>query len=135
MSDNQWAFDFKNIMFSVFTAKLKAEFGEKYSNMLVTQDEEQESTATFPTFLMQQVSWLEAGQTLEGNTINAIRPTFQITVTNKGNRAEIEKLALYAAMIFKDKRFELSNVHYGIENKVRTAVFRASRVIGAGDSI
>ena len=36
---------------------------------------------------------------------------------------------------FKDKRFEVTSIVYGISNKVRSATFRVSRVVAANDRL
>ena len=62
--------------------------------------------------------------------INAIRPTFQITITNKGSRKATKDIAAYAVSFFKQQMFEVSNVIQTISKQVRTVTFRATRVIG-----
>ena len=100
-----WALEFKNTLYSLFSYNLKKEYGTKYKNLNITQDEDLEGVAVFPTVLFQQISFTEVGKTLDGQLINAIRPIFQITITFKGNRSDLENIAAYAVLFFKDKRF------------------------------
>lgn len=130
-----WALEFKNTLYSLFSYNLKKEYGTKYKNLNNTQDEELEGVAVFPTVLFQQISFTEVGKTLDGQLINAIRPIFQITITFKGNRSDLENIAAYAVLFFKDKRFEVTSIVYDISNKVRSATFRASRVVAANDRL
>ena len=130
-----WALEFKNTLYSLFSYNLKKEYGTKYKNLNITQDEELEGVAVFPTVLFQQISFTEVGKTLDGRLINAIRPIFQITITFKGNRSDLENIAAYAVLFFKDKRFEVTSIVYGISNKVRSATFRVSRVVAANDRL
>lgn len=132
---SSWALEFKNTLYSLFSYNLKKEYGTKYKNLNITQDEELEGVAVFPTVLFQQISFTEVGKTLDGQLINAIRPIFQITITFKGNRSDLENIAAYAVLFFKDKRFEVTIIVYGISNKVRSATFRVSRVVAANDRL
>ena len=123
---NSWAIGFEDTLCSL----LKSYMESKVKGIKVTQDEESSGTATFPTLLVKQIGGTEAGRTNEAKTINAIRPTFQITITNKGKREEIEDIALHAVSFFKQQMFEVSNIVSTISKQVRTVTFRATRVIG-----
>ena len=57
------------------------------------------------------------------------------SITFKGNRSDLENIAAYAVLFFKDKRFEVTSIVYGISNKVRSATFRVSRVVAANDRL
>lgn len=124
---NSWALGFEDTLYSL----LKSYMESQVSGIKVTQDEESGGTATFPTLLVKQIGGTEAGRTNEAKTINAIRPTFQITITNKGSRKEIKGIALYAVSFFKQQMFEVSNIVSTISKQVRTVTFRATRVIGS----
>ena len=123
---NSWAIGFEDTLYSL----LKSYMESKVRGIKVTQDEESVGTPTFPTLLVKQIGGTEAGRTNEAKTINAIRLTFQITITNKGKREEIEGIALHAVSFFKQQMFEVSNVISTISKQVRTVTFRATRVIG-----
>ena len=123
---NSWALDFEDTLYSL----LKSYMESKVKGIKVTQDEESSGTATFPTLLVKQIGGTEAGRTNEAKTINAIRPTFQITITNKGKREDINCIAVHAVSFFKQQMFEVSNIVSTISKQVRTVTFRATRVIG-----
>lgn len=123
---NSWALDFEDTLYSL----LKSYMESKVRGIKVTQDEESSGTATFPTLLVTQIGGIEAGRTNEAKTINAIHPTFQITITNKGTRKATKDIAAYAVSFFKQQMFEVSNIVPTISKQVRTATFRATRVIG-----
>ena len=123
---NSWSLDFEDTVYRL----LKVYMESKESGIKVTQDEESVGTPTFPTLLVKQIGGTEAGRTNEAKTINAIRPTFQITITNKGKREDINRIATYAVSFFKQQMFEVSNVISTISKQVRTVTFRATRVIG-----
>ena len=123
---NSWALDFEDTLCSL----LKSYMESKVRGIKVTQDEESSGTATFPTLLVKQIGGTEAGRTNEAKTINAIRPTFQITITNKGKIEDINGIAVNAVSFFKQQMFEVSNIVSTISKQVRTVTFRATRVIG-----
>ena len=123
---NSWPIGFEDTLCSL----LKSYMESKVSGIKVTQDEESSGTATFPTLLVRQIGGTEAGRTNEAKTINAIRPTFQITITNKGKREDINDIAVHAVSFFKQQMFEVSNIVSTISKQVRTVTFRATRVIG-----
>ena len=123
---NSWALDFEDTL----SPLMKSYMGSKVKGITVTTDEESSGTATFPTLLVKQIGGTEAGRTNEAKTINAIRPTFQITITNKGKREDIKDITAYAVSFFKQQMFEVSNVVSTISKQVRTVTFRATRVIG-----
>ena len=123
---NSWAIGLEDTLYSL----LKSYMESQVSGIKVTQDEESSGTATFPTLLVKQIGGTEAGRTNEAKTINAIRPTFQITITNKGKREDIKDIAVHAVSFFKQQMFEVSNIVSTISKQVRTVTFRATRVIG-----
>lgn len=123
---NSWALEFEDTLYSL----LKAYMEGKVKGIKVTQDEESSGSAVFPTLLVRQIGALESARTNEAKTINAIRPTFQVTITNKGERSKIKNIAEYAVSFFKLQSFEVSNPITTISDKVRTITFRAARVIG-----
>lgn len=96
---NSWALDFEDTLYSL----LKSYMESKVRGIKVTQDEESGGTATFPTLLVRQIGGTEAGRTNEAKTINAIRPTFQITITNKGSRKATKDIAAYAVSFLSNK--------------------------------
>lgn len=123
---NSWALEFEDTLYSL----LKAYMEGKVKGIKVTQDEESSGSAVFPTLLVRQIGALESARTNEAKTINAIRPTFQVTITNKGSRKATKDIAAYAVSFFKQQMFEVSNIVSTISKQVRTVTFRATRVIG-----
>ena len=123
---NGWAIYFEDTVYRL----LKVYMESKEIGIKVTQDEESNGTPVFPTLLIQQIGFTEAGRDTESYFINAIRPTFQITITNKGSRKATKDIAAYAVSFFKQQMFEVSNIVSTISKQVRTVTFRATRVIG-----
>lgn len=139
MIDNSWALRLPDQIFNMFSHEMKLAYGSKYKNLYITQDEAVTGTPKFPTVLMRQIGAVEVGQDIAGDTINAIRPTFQITINYQGesqaDREALVNMTATAINFFKWKRFEISNPVYTITNKIRTATFRATRTIGSLDPL
>lgn len=139
MIDNSWALRLQDQLFNMFSHEMKLTYGNTYSDLYITQDETVTGTPKFPTVLMRQIGATEVGQDLSGERINAVRPTFQITINYQGEKAEdrtaLVDMTITSINFFKWKRFEVSNPAYTITNKIRTATFRASRLFGATDSL
>lgn len=139
MIDNSWALRLQDQLFNMFSHEMKLAYGNTYSDLYITQDETVTGTPKFPTVLMRQIGATEVGQDLSGERINAVRPTFQITINYQGEKAEdrtaLVDMTITSINFFKWKRFEVSNPVYTITNKIRTATFRASRLFGATDSL
>ena len=128
---NSWALDFEDTLCSLLKVYMESE----ENGIKVTQDDESNGTPVFPTLLIQQIGFTEAGRDTESYVINAIRPTFQIKITNKGRREKIKDIAECAVSFFKSKNFDVSNVVFTISKQVRTATFRVSRIIGAHENL
>lgn len=139
MVDNSWALRLQDQLFNMFSHEMKLACGSKYKNMYLTQDEAVTGTPKFPTVLMRQIGAPEEERDLTGERINAVRPTFQITINYQGekseDRAELVDMTATAINFFKWKRFKVSDPVYTITNKIRTATFRASRLVGSMDPL
>lgn len=139
MIDNSWALRLQDQLFNMFSHEMKLAYGSKYKNLYLTQDEAVTGTPKFPTVLMRQIGAVEVGQDIAGDTINAIRSTFQVTINYQGesqsDREALVNMTATAINFFKWKRFEISNPVYTITNKIRTATFRASRLFGSMDTL
>lgn|GEM_PF-1488683 len=139
MIDNSWVLRLPDQIFNMFSHEMKLAYGSKYKNLYITQDEAVTGTPKFPTVLMRQIGAKEEGQDLTGERINAVRPTFQITINYQGekaeDRAELVDMTATAINFFKWKRFEVRDPDYTITNKIRTATFRASRLFGSMDPL
>jgi len=137
--DNSWVLRLPDQIFNMFSHEMKLAYGSKYKNLYITQDEAVTGTPKFPTVLMRQIGAKEEGQDLTGERINAVRPTFQITINYQGekaeDRAELVDMTATAINFFKWKRFEVRDPDYTITNKIRTATFRASRLFGSMDPL
>lgn len=132
-NNNMWAMDFETTIFTMFSFFLRKHFSEKYTDMNITQDEEQDGNPIFPTILLRQMPMSETGKDIEGTSINAIRTTMQVNITYKGKKQNLKELTSYSVLFFKKYGFEISNVFYSVSNDIRASTFRAKRIVGASD--
>ena len=100
-NNNMWAMDFETTIFTMFSFFLRKHFSEKYPDMNITQDEEQDGNPIFPTILLRQMPMSETGKDIEGTSINAIRTTMQVNITYKGKKQNLKELTSYSVLFFK----------------------------------
>lgn len=139
MIDNSWAVRLPDHIFNMFAHEMRLAYGDKYPNLYITQDEAVTGTPKFPTVLMRQISSSEKGRDIEGDTVNGINPTFEVKIRYQGesqsDRDALVNMTVTACNFFTWKKYNVSNVIYVIENKIRTASFKATRTLGSEDSL
>ena len=139
MIDNSWALRLQDQLFNMFSHEMKLAYGNKYKNLYLTQDEAVTGTPKFPTVLMKQIGFKEAGKDLLRNSINAGTLTIQITINYQGEKKEdreaLVNMTATAINFFEWKGFEVKDPVLTITNKIRTATFRASRLFGSMDPL
>lgn len=135
-SENQWAYDIESLVYSVVKAKKENSLKTKYPNIKFTQDEESDSTAKFPTVLIQSMEPIEKNSDLEKKKIYTVRFTTQVTVTTNTKRIDALRVAQELAQQYKDLLFGISPLPFVRKSgKVWTAIFRASRTFDWNDKL
>ena len=93
-------------------------------------------SAVFPTVYIHLLTPTERGQTLDGQTINALLATFQVDVTTNTSKSDCRKVMTTVMNVFKEMRFQGKSLpETSINNKIHHSVARFSRVIGANDRL
>lgn len=94
----------------------------------------------FPFISIIELPGNEAGQDLEGNSINAVQSTFQIDVIKNGNSSsderDVKNIMADITSIMKSMRFQAKPMPY-FDSKQQESrmIARFSRIIGASDPI
>ena len=102
----------------------------------MTDEGESSGSAVFPTVLIHLLTPTEQGQTLDGQTINALLATFQVDVTTNTSKSDCRKVMATVMNVFKEMRFQGKSLpETSINNKIYHSVARFSRVIGANDRL
>lgn len=133
---NDWATDLESTVVALVKAKSLPQLQKKYSKVRITDEGESSGSAVFPTVYIHLLSPTEQGQTLDGQTINALLATFQVDVTTNTSKSDCRKVMATAMNVFKEMRFQGKSLpETSINNKIYHSVARFSRVIGANDRL
>lgn len=133
---NDWATDLESTVVALVKAKSLPQLQNKYSKVRITDEGENSGSAVFPTVYIHLLSPTEQGQTLDGQTINALLATFQVDVTTNTSKSDCRKVMATVMNVFKEMRFQGKSLpETSINNKIYHSVARFSRVIGANDRL
>lgn len=133
---NDWATDLESTVVALVKAKSLPQLQKKYSKIRITDEGENSGSAVFPTVYIHLLSPTEQGQTLDGQTINALLATFQVDVTTNTSKSDCRKVMATVMNVFKEMRFQGKSLpETSINNKIYHSVARFSRVIGANDRL
>ncbi|MCD7724291.1 MAG: hypothetical protein LUI12_01840 [Clostridiales bacterium] len=130
-----WTADIETTIFSVIKTKTYSTLVSKYPNINYTTEETTSTTAKFPNVYVHMISMSEAGQDLQGESVNAVLASVQIDVTANTKKSDA-KTVIYAIIdVLKTLRFDIISLPiYTKEDDVHRAVVRARRMIGSGDT-
>lgn len=134
--DNAWAIELGPTIYSIVKVKATEQLKDKYPTLNVTDKGKSDQPAVFPTVYIHELSGMELGQDLEGQTINAIRETIQVDVTSNKNHSECRQIMYKITDIYKQMRFSVTGTpQYSVNGGTYICNMRFSRVFGAGDTI
>ena len=135
-SQNQWAYDLETLVYSVIKARSENPLKEKYPKIKFTQEEQTDTTATFPTVLIQSLEPITKNADLERQKINTVVYTAQVTVTTNTSRSDASKVAQAVAEQFEKISFEITPLPFTRKNgKLWTTIFRARRSFDWNDRL
>lgn len=133
---NDWAIDLEGTVVALVKAKTLKTLQKTYPKVRITDEGVSDSTAVFPTVYIHLLPAVEQGQTLDGQTINALFATFQVDVTTNTSKSDCRKVMATVMNVFKKMRFQGKSLpETSINNKIYHSVARFSRVIGANDRL
>lgn len=115
-----------------FSAKIKAKYKMTSENFSTTDS--QNKAAVFPFVYVNLLPASEAGQTLEGDVINAGIFTFQIDVYDNKTQARARDVMAEIVRIMKTMRFDATQMpSFGETEDVKRMTARFRRTIGGLD--
>ena len=115
-----------------FSSSLKTKYKMTSSNFSTVGSSD--TQAVFPFVYIQLLPSAEAGQDIEGNTINAGLFTFQIEVTDNQSQARAKDVMSEVKRIMKSMRFTVQPTPDIQDTKdTHRAIMRCSRRIGSSD--
>lgn len=133
---NDWAIDLENTVTALVKATTLTQLKKTYPKIVITNEVENSGQAVFPTVYIHLLSAVEQGQTLDGQTINALLATFQVDVTTNTSKPDCRKVMAVITDAFKTMRFQGNAMpEFSISNKVHKSTARFRRLIGANDRL
>ena len=133
---NDWATDLESTVVALVKAKSLPQLQKKYPKVRITDEGESSGSAVFPTVYIHLLTPTEQGQTLDGQTINALLATFQVDVTTNTNKSDCRKVMAAITDTFKTMRFQGTSMpEFSISNKVHKSTARFRRMIAANDRL
>ena len=133
---NDWATDLESTVVALVKAKSLPQLQKKYPKVRITDEGESSGSAVFPTVYIHLLTPTEQGQTLDGQTINALLATFQVDVTTNTSKSDCRKVMAVITDTFKTMRFQGNAMpEFSISNKVHKSTARFRRLIGANDRL
>ena len=113
-----------------FSSSLKTKYKMTSSNFSTVGSSD--TPAVFPCVYIQLLPSAEAGQDIEGNTINAGLFTFQIEVTDNQTQARAKDVMSEIKRIMKTMRFTVQCTPTLEDTKdTHRAIMRCNRIIGS----
>lgn len=133
---NDWAIDLENTVTALVKAKTLTQLKKTYPKIVITNKGENSGQAVFPTVYIHLLPAVEQGQTLDGQTVNALLATFQVDVTTNTNKSDCRKVMAVITDTFKTMRFQGTSMpEFSISNKVHKSTARFRRMIAANDRL
>ena len=133
---NDWATDLESTVVALVKAKSLPQLQKKYPKVRITDEGESSGSAVFPTVYIHLLAPTEQGQTLDGQTINALLATFQVDVTTNTSKSDCRKVMAVITDSFKTMRFQGNAMpEFSISNKVHKSTARFRRIIAANDRL
>lgn len=140
MTDNNlWALDRETTIYSYVEGFVLSKLKSKYPELKVTQDDNDNEEATFPTVYIHFLQSDERGEDLEGTGINAVYMTAQVEiyVTKTQNLKTLKEVSSVVIDAFKSKRFKatMPEIQTNTASGSVRAISRFSRLVGYNDTI
>ena len=140
--DNLWVFDNETRIISNLNSFAIPVLKQNFTNMkfqegiTITNLKSRLTGTTFPTIYVHEMRCTEKGQTIDGQTINAVADTYQVDVIVNTQQSDAKKILAIVASVFKRMRFEIISMpEFDSEEKIYRSTARFSRLIAANDRL
>ena len=136
-STNSWVFDIQDTIYSRVDAVVTAKLGSKYKDLNVTTDSHKVTNAKFPNVYLHFLAPTEVGQDLNGQDVNAIYLTVDITVTvTSAQKMEVAREVTQVVVdCMKEMRFTAYLSEFRDTDTEYNTVQRFARNIGNGETL
>lgn len=140
--DNLWVFDNETKIISKLNSFAIPALKQNFTNMkfqqgiTITNLKSRLTGTIFPTIYVHEMSGTEKGQTIDGQTINAVTAAYQVDVIVNTQQSDAKKILAIVANVFKRMRFEvISMPEFDSEEKIYRSTARFRRLIAANDRL
>ena len=140
--DNLWVFDNETKIISNLNSFAIPVLKQNFTNMkfqegiTITNLKSRLTGTIFPTIYVHEMRCTEKGQTIDGQTINAVADTYQVDVIVNTQQSDAKKILAIVASVFKRMRFEvISMPEFDSEENIYRSTARFSRLIAANDRL
>ena len=129
-----WTSDIQTSVFTRIKAEGTKKLKTKYPNINFTTSSKKSSNPKFPSVYVKRMQGKEEGQTLDGQTVNAVTSTFQIEVTDNTSDTVAQDVADVIYGIMKTMRYSVLGEPIS-DNDADTYrnVSRYQRIVGFND--
>lgn len=129
-----WTSDVASMVFTRIKVEATKELKSKYPDINFTTSDQLRTNPTFPNVYVKRLQGSERGQTLDGETVNAILSSFQIEVADNVNDKRAQEVADVVYAIMKKMRYECIGEPFPDNvDEVHRNVARYRRIIGYND--
>lgn len=125
--------DILDIVVSRIINKYPDTLKEKYPNTNFTTSDRVPQNPQFPTVYVHELASNELGQDLDGTTINAIRSTIRIEVTDNESMENVTEVMNNVLSTMKSMRYIAVMPEFQNDNSVYRKVATFRRVVGMND--
>lgn len=142
MVDNTWAYENESKVLGILNSYAIPRLQKKFTKMkfiqgvTITNLESRLSKPTFPTIYVHELPGSERGQTLDGQTINAVTATFDVQTITNTSQDDAKVMLAIVADVFKMMRFEVVTMpEFKSDGTVYRSVARFSRLLASKDKL
>ena len=130
-----WTSDIQSIVFTRIKIEVTKILKNTYPDMFFTTSSKTLKQPQFPTVYVKRMQGSERGQTLDGESVNAILSTFQIEVTDDVSENRAQDVADIVCEIMKSMRYEMIGEPFldDSDEKVFRNIARYRRIVGGND--
>ena len=131
-----WTTNIQNTVLTRIKAEGNKQLKSKYPDIRFTTSSKTQTNPKFPTVYVKRMQGAERGQTLDGQSVNAILSSFQIEVADNVSDDRAQEVADVVYEIMKSMRFQVLGepIADNTDSEYRN-IARYQRLIGANDII
>lgn len=129
-----WTSDIQSSVFTRIKAEGTKKLKTKYPDINFTTSSKKPSDPKFPSVYVKRMQGKEEGQTLDGQSVNAVTSTFQIEVTDNSSDTVAQDVADVVYAIMKKMRYSVLGEPFSDnDNDTFRNVARYQRMVGYND--